>query len=205
MARLGLARSPTETSGEPELPAALHPIEFSQLEAIIAATGPRTVVEWGSGGTTVAVPRRFPEIERYVSVEHNATWHERVSALVDASRVTVEFRPPSAADPEPDMFDGQGRPIPEYAPWADRCEDDRAILEAYIECPEAAGAFDLAFVDGRARVHCIAMAWTLLGPGGVLVVHDAQRERYRDTLLGLGPTPRWLDPWVHGQICIVRK
>lgn len=206
LSRLGLMRSPTETSGEPELPAALHPIEFSQFEAICAALAPRRVVEWGSGGTTVAIPKRFPEIEQYLSVEHNATWHGRVRELADRDRVTVELCPPSDADPEPQMFDGQGQPIPEYAPWAERCEQDRTILQRYIEKPREHGdAFDLAFVDGRARVHCIAEAWSLLTDGGVLVVHDAQRESYHPALRALGPEPRWLDPWVHGQICIVRK
>ena len=49
------------------------------------------------------------------------------------------------------------------------------------------------------------MGWGLLAPGGVLVVHDAQRDRYRSALMGLGPEPCWLDPWVQGQICVVRK
>ena len=196
-----------ESAGDPDLPAAMHPIEFSQLEAIYAAVAPRRVVEWGSGGSTKAVPARFDCIERYVSVEHNANWHARVSGKVSDDRVTLLLQPPAAHDPEPEMFAGRkGQIRPEYVEWTNRCEEDRSVLVEYVEAPsQHVDACDLAFIDGRARNHCIPFAWALLRAGGVLVVHDAQRDLYRPALQSLGPAPRWLDPWVRGQICIVRK
>lgn len=209
LSRLGLSEPPHEMAGDPELPAAMHPIEFSQLETVIETLAPKRVVEWGSGGSTRAFPRRFPAIERWVSIEHNRAWHERVRDKVDDPRVTLELRTPVASDPEPEMFDaGGGTTRPEYVAWAQRCEDDRSILAAYVDCARVhfpAAELDLAFVDGRARVHCIALGFALLRDGGMLVVHDAQREIYRDAIESLGPKPRWLDPWLAGQVCLVRK
>lgn len=205
LSRLGLTDTPHEAAGDPKLPAAMHPIEFSQVLAVLHTLAPRRVVEWGSGGSTLAFPRRFPGIERWLSVEHNRAWQERVRDKVDDPRVVLELRLPT--EPEPEMFEaGGGTTRPEYVAWAQRCEDDPAILRDYVHCPrEHFDAVDLAFVDGRARVHCITAGWALLREGGMLVVHDAQRDVYRSALESLGPTPRWLDPWVVGQVCLVRK
>jgi hypothetical protein len=207
LSRLLPSATPHEPAGDPELPAAMHPIEFSQLEVVIETLAPRRVIEWGSGGSTRAFPARFRGIERWVSVEHNRAWHERVREKIDDARVTLELRLPDASDPEPEMFEEEGGPTrPEYVAWAQRCEDDRSILAGYIDCPrEHFDELDLAFVDGRARVHCIAQGFALLRDGGMLVVHDAQREIYRAALESLGPRPHFIDPWVAGQICLVRK
>ena len=35
----------------PEMPVFMHPIEFSQLVALLQAVGPKSVLEWGSGGS----------------------------------------------------------------------------------------------------------------------------------------------------------
>jgi hypothetical protein len=207
LSRLLRAGTPHESAGDPELPAAMHPIEFSQLEAVLGTLAPRRVVEWGSGGSTRAFPARFCGIERWVSVDHNRAWHEHVRAKVHDLRVTLELRLPDASDPEPEMFEKSGGPTrPEYVAWAQRCEDDRSILAGYVDCPrEHFDEVDLAFVDGRARVRCIAQGFALLRDGGMLVVHDAQREIYQAALDGLGPRPHFLDPWVTGQVCLVRK
>jgi hypothetical protein len=205
LSRLGLSDAPHEAAGDPELPAAMHPIEFSQIAAVLETVAPRRVVEWGSGGSTRAFPRRFPTIERWLSIEHNRAWHERVRGKVDDPRVVLELREPTVAEPE--MFDAAGGATrPEYVAWAQRCEDEPSLLAGYVACAgEHFDTVDIAFVDGRARNHCIAAGFALLRSGGMLVVHDSQRDIYRDALMGLGPAPRWLDPWVVGQVCLVRK
>ncbi|MCS6798003.1 MAG: hypothetical protein NZ898_05670, partial [Myxococcota bacterium] len=52
--------------------------EWSQLLAVAAALEPRVIVEWGSGGSTLALLRALPSLERLVSVEHNEPWYRRV-------------------------------------------------------------------------------------------------------------------------------
>lgn len=38
--------------------------------------------------------------------------------------------------------------------------------------------FDLILIDGRRRNECLLVARELLAPGGVVILHDAHRERY---------------------------
>ncbi len=65
-------------------------------------------------------------------------------------------------------------------------------------------SFDFVRVDGRARSLCVREGFELLRSGGVLVMQDAQREEYRHALNEAGRAV-FLDPWVQGQICFVRK
>lgn len=208
LGRLREALTPNLVAGDPDFPAAMHPAEFSQLVAVYAATAPKTVVEWGSGGSTIAIPAKFSCIEHYVSIEHNEAWYERVSKKSEDPRVVTLHRPPISSDPEPAMFEqGKGKTRAEYVEWSDRCEVDRSILADYVDAPfEQHEQFDLAFVDGRARVFCIERAWAALRSGGVLVVHDSQRETYKAALRKLdGAHTHWLDPWERGQVCVTHK
>jgi predicted O-methyltransferase YrrM len=63
--------------------------------------------------------------------------------------------------------------------------------------------FDVALVDGRARTHCLRKAFRLVRPGGVVILHDAQREEYHATVEALGGG-LYLQPWVQGQVCLLR-
>ena len=53
--------------------------------------------------------------------------------------------------------------------------------EEYLK-PE--GKFDLIYVDGRNRVKCLQHAKSILNPGGVVLLHDAQRTRYSEGFRG---------------------
>jgi hypothetical protein len=44
-----------------------------------------------------------------------------------------------------------------------------------IDAPE----FDIIFVDGRRRVECLVAAREMLSHGGVVIIHDAERENYQ--------------------------
>lgn len=53
------------------------------------------------------------------------------------------------------------------------------------------GKYDLIFVDGRQRVNCLIAGYLSLNPGGAILLHDAERERYQpgiNALLALGMT-----------------
>lgn len=53
-------------------------------------------------------------------------------------------------------------------------------LGEYATAPLTWGLFDLIFVDGRNRVECLKTARKILAPNGVVILHDSQRERYRE-------------------------
>jgi glycosyltransferase involved in cell wall biosynthesis len=53
----------------------------------------------------------------------------------------------------------------------------------YLE-PE--GKYDVIYVDGRNRVKCLQHAKKILKPGGVVILHDAEREKYHAGFEGYG-------------------
>ena len=64
-------------------------------------------------------------------------------------------------------------------------------VESYVSWPllPNKGKFDLIFIDGRRRVECMIAAFLCLNKGGAIVLHDAERDRYKpgiDALCALG-------------------
>ena len=178
-------------------------IELSQLRALIEAIEPQRVLEWGSGGSTRAVLETCPFIERYVSIEHNAAWFEKVRNSVQDPRLELYLKQPSI--PEPTVSSAPGHTRTKRRKWMLRAETDRSILADYIDFPATLGTlFDFVLIDGRARSLCARQGIDLLRPGGLLVMHDAQREEYHDALNEVGRAV-FLEPWVQGQFCVVRK
>lgn len=202
--RIGLQRPPDELAGSPDMPVWMHPIEFSQVLAVLHAVGPRSMLEWGSGGSSRAWLEALPGLERLWSVEHHREWGQRVRESIDDPRFHLELQAPPEHDPEPEHQAGNKETAAAHRAWCMRCEDDPQLMAHYVRAPERAGVrFDVALVDGRARVHCVRKAWELVRPGGVILLHDAQRPEYRAAMQERGQ-PVWLEPWVQGQVCLVR-
>lgn len=184
---------------ENPLPVYMDPIEFSQVLAITEAVGPRNFLEWGSGGSTRALLLACPFIERYVSVEHDVAWGEKVRSIVQDPRLELNLIEPDL----PLQIEAPNRK--EQIAWDAKAEHDPEILKRYTNFPSTLNiTFDMILVDGRARRLCLLSGWELLRPGGVIVLHDAQREDYHDALHQLG-TVRFLEPWKSGQVALVRK
>jgi predicted O-methyltransferase YrrM len=181
------------------LPMYMHPMEIAQVFAIFEAVGPRRVLEWGSGGSTATLLAEFDCIQRYVSVEHHADWYEHVRSAVTDPRLELRLIPPDKPLPPGKHSDKVLRA------WERQAEQDRSIFAQYIGFPRSLGLeFDLVLVDGRARTFCLAEGHAMLRPGGVLLIHDAQRAEYHAALTALGPH-RFLQPWKQGQVCLLRK
>lgn len=205
--RLGLLKPPAELSGDPEFPIWMNPIEFAQLQAAVLTLAPKRIVEWGSGGSTKGWLDLVPELEALVSVEHHGPWNEKVKRVIQDPRVTLGLCPPANETPEPTFPPVSSKQRVTYRAWVQRCETDEMVLADYVAYPASVSEgkpFDLALVDGRARVYCAAEAMRILRPGGLLVIHDAQREEYHQAFAALG-SPVYLDPWVQGQLCLIRK
>lgn len=177
----------------------MHPVELSQVTAVLETLAPRICLEWGSGGSTRELLASFPFIERYVSVEHHKEWADRVRELVTDTRLELHHvapnRPLEAAKPS----------RKEIIAWDARAEHEPEVLRNYVEFPASLGVqFDFVLVDGRARRFCLEAGFRLLRPGGVIVLHDAQRVEYHDAVHALGRGV-FLEPWHQGQVCLVRK
>lgn len=185
------------------LPVWMDPIELSQLRALVEAVAPRRVLEWGSGGSTRELLELCPFIERYVSIEHNAEWLAQVRDAVQDPRLELHLAAPAIREPVVDPRDSESRG--RRRAWKLQAETDPLIMADYVGFPATLGIpFDFVLVDGRARCLCVRKGFELLRPGGVLVLHDAQREEYHQALKQVGRAI-FLDPWVQGQICFVRK
>lgn len=191
------------------LPVWMEPVEQSQVRAVLETLAPRRVLEWGAGGSTRWLLEDFPTIERYVSIEHNREWHALVQQrMAGDARLDLHLIEPS--EPEPQLLergsaaDKRERRLARNA-WRLRAESDPSLFGAYIEFPASLGIeFDFVLVDGRARSLCARAGFALLRPGGVLLLHDAQRAEYHDAMRAIG-RPIFLEPWVLGQVCFVRK
>jgi len=173
-------------------------VEREQLFAVLDALAPRRCLEWGAGGSAAAILARDARIETYWSIEHDAAWYRRVAASPGDPRASLALVPPN----RPLRF---WRSEARIEAWKARAERDPRILRDYVEWPARLGRrFDFVLVDGRARRFCLPAGFARLEPGGALVLHDAQRPEYHDALHALGPV-EYLEPWVQGQLAIVRK
>jgi predicted O-methyltransferase YrrM len=183
----------------------MHPMEYAQLLAALHALGARRCLEWGSGGSTVALLRDCAFIERYVSIEHDRAWHDKVRAIATDPRLSLCCVEPDVPFLGPQVLGRENEQA--VVAYNARAEREPAIMASYVALPEAhrAGPYDFVLVDGRARRFCVTRGYGLLRDGGALVIHDAQRSQYHDAIEATGGDVRFLDPWEQGQICIIRK
>ena len=164
-----------------ELAAYMGPVEWSQLQAVLVALGPRRMVEWGAGGGTRAVLAACNTLERYVSIEHDRGWYERLATQIHDPRLQLEHVAANLSEPPPVASEKAARE--RHEAWVDRCERDPEAMRDYVARPaQLIADVDLVLIDGRARSFCVVEGHRLLRPGGVLLIHDAQRPAYRAAL-----------------------
>ena len=176
----------------------MHPNEFSQIRCAIETLAPARCLEWGSGGSTKWFLRNCPFITSYLSIEHHRGWYEKVNGLINDPRLKLVH-----VAPNQDLPPGKVSKKVDYA-WREKAEQDPSMFQDYVDFPKTEEPFDWVFVDGRARRFCIKQGFELLRPGGLLVLHDAQRKEYHDVLHELGK-PVFLGQWKNGQVCLLRK
>lgn len=116
------------------------------------------VFEYGGGGSTLWLEDRGATI---TVAEHDEQWYRQLTAQVRAS-TTLLLRPPAAAGTVTSAF------APGYFDHYVAAIDDQ---------PD--GSLDLVIVDGRARVDCARRAVPKVKPGGLLLLDDTDRDRYR--------------------------
>jgi hypothetical protein len=119
------------------------------------------VFEYGGGGSTLWLEDRGAMV---TVAEHDEAWHAQLADQV-AAGTTVLFRPPSASGTVTSAaaagyFDN-------YVATIDGRPDE---------------SLDLVIVDGRARVECVRHAMPKVRPGGLLLLDDADRARYRPAI-----------------------
>lgn len=134
--------------------------------------GEAVVFEYGSGGSTLWLQDRASRVH---SVEHNQLWYDRMSCMT-ADNVTLQFVPGS--------HDGTlGSPV-----------EPEIYFDEYVRTIDAQhdNSLDLLVVDGRARVACGLAGLSKIKPGGMLLLDDSDRERYRSLYSRLDGWPSFV-------------
>jgi hypothetical protein len=134
------------------------------------------IFEYGAGGSSLFFASR---VQKVVSVEHDADWARRVSAVAQDRMLT-------------------NLEVMHVAPQADAGarERDPADLNSYASTDISfrehsfrnyaasidrfpTGFFQLIVIDGRARPSCGGHAMPKVGSGGWLILDNAERNEYR--------------------------
>ncbi len=131
--------------------------------------------EFGSGRSTLFIAPRIGEL---VSLEHDEKWYKHIQDELKNKKLnTVQY---VHIAPEKDSSKTIGYPKNNY--------------ENYLMPPAAASCytkyysyidqypnehFDFVIVDGRARVECAQHAIPKIKNGGILILDNAERLRYR--------------------------
>lgn len=150
-----------------------------RVDAYLASRPGARVFEWGSGASTVWLGRRAAQV---TSVEHDAEWADTMSAVLPANATLRVVEPVRRAG-------GIGSRKPGFAGL------DFTDYVAAID--EVEGGFDLIVIDGRAREACLARAVDRLLPGGLIVLDNVDRERYRRAVTAHGD--RLVTEWTRGR------
>lgn len=140
--------------------------ELDIIMESLAACRPAHCLEWGAGASTLYIPARLPTMESWLSIEHHRSWHATTAARNQDPRVTLVCIPPDRGD-----YPGT------------RQEGTYEDFRTYVDYPAGLGTrFDFIFIDGRARVACLAQAFRLVTEEGLVILHDANRDYYVESL-----------------------
>jgi predicted O-methyltransferase YrrM len=140
----------------------MRPQEEAIVREVLTNLRPMRCLEWGAGFSTLQFPALLPANATWLAIEHAADWTEVIRTRNTRANVTVAHVAPDAA-----RWEGDGS------------ADDFA---AYLAHPAALAPFDFILIDGRARAPAVAAAAKILAPGGVVILHDANRIAYAGAL-----------------------
>ncbi len=143
----------------------LHDKEMEVMEEILRNLRPLKCLEYGSGFSTVYFSKFLDKNSKWIAMEHDKEWFEKIKNINKSPNIEVFLVPPNRY------------------PWQGKEEDGTYYdFKEYIEFTGRFGKFDFIFIDGRAREHCLVKAYELLEDDGIVVLHDAQRVYYHRPL-----------------------
>lgn len=124
------------------------------IDNLIEELKPKQCLEWGAGGSTIYFPNKhYLTISKWTSIESDKEWF---NSLLGKTPENVELV--YAFDPD-----------------------------AYVNYPLIKKKkYDFILVDGlingedKYRVDCLKVASQVLNPGGIVLLHDSGRLRYRE-------------------------
>jgi hypothetical protein len=140
------------------------------------------VFEWGSGASSIFYPKYLKSTGRkfdWHAMENSAPWHKKTQERIIQSRLADEVSLHFSEFPAFWQLPGfsADNPVPSET------DTDSANVLDYIDGPKnIGGPFDVLIIDGRFRRRCLLAARDVLAPGGVVILHDAQKIHYHPSL-----------------------
>ena len=128
------------------------------------------ILEWGCGGSTVYYPAYLDKLDikyNWLSIEHHAGWHRKISGLINSRTQVKLFQVPSR--------------------YIRKCEtESNPIKQAYIEYPLTLDKkYSLIYIDGRFRMKCLKTALKVLDDNGIIFIDNADYPHYQESLNGI--------------------
>lgn len=134
-----------------------------------------TMVEWGSGGSTLYFSTK---VKKIVSFEHNELWYTKINNFMEDRHNNIdnveyhhvssdfEFKKPKGCKQDT-VMQYRGTPIKYFKAYVN-------AIERYEK-----SMFDIALIDGRCRVYCAVKLLPYLKNDGFLYIHDFfSRKQY---------------------------
>ena len=136
--------------------------EIDLIRELLLTRKPMNCLEFGCGYSSLYFTKYLPENARWMAIEHNKTWSERIQKENTRDNLHLYHV-------EPDN--------PDY-----HKEGNYEDFKAYLDFPVNHAPFDFILVDGMARNDCMKMYFNYLKDDGVLIIHDNNRSFYHDAL-----------------------
>ncbi len=162
-----------------------------------------TGFEYGSGGSTIFYSRLLKTVH---SIEHYEPWFKKVKGMINELKITNAkldlVLPNKPVDQQHLSSKAQLLLTSEEFPVKDEVFDKYVhVISQYDD-----SSLDFVSIDGRARVSCAEMAIPKLKSGGILLLDNSERARYKkihtllsswakiSTTTGLTDTTIWRKP-----------
>lgn len=145
-------------------------------------SGPVKIFEWGSGRSTIYYSKylRSKNVNfQWHAVDNNRFWYEKV--LSDVKKEGLMFHIHLYLKEFLSFWQkpGWGQIPPPCGVFSPKESNEWA----YIRLPQEMNQkFDIVIIDARFRRHCIQVTKDMLAPGGVVIMHDAQKPHYHQGL-----------------------
>jgi len=139
-------------------------------------SGIERVFEYGSGDSSLWFAERVKE---YIAVEHDQTWHAKVTKALAERNLTnarIHYIP---ADKDTGRFDWQKDwPYFDLLKHPPEGPEYRKYMAAIDQYPD--DHFDCIIIDGRARVACLLHALPKLSKNGIIIFDDSAIYHFQE-------------------------
>ena len=158
--------------------------DISLIKALLSDVTSDTlrVWEWGAGRSTIYYTKFLKSMGRdfeWHAVDNSKSWFDKCESEISRNALSNNVRIYHSEFPA--FWE-----LPGYSPGNPIPPDSRTgstSVSKYVNMPnEAGGPFDVIIVDGRYRRRCLLVAKEVLAPGGIVLLHDAQRAHYHSSL-----------------------